>query len=60
MWQSEGEIGFSLKTKWNGVETHENKLLKKDFQNEHQQDDYKRFAKEIIESELPTNYLVNS
>lgn len=60
MWQSEGEIGLSLKTKWNAVETHENKLLKKDFRNEHQQDDYKRFAEEIIESELPANYLVNS
>lgn len=55
------ESGLSLETKLNAVETHENKLLKKDYQNEHQQDDYKRFREEIIKTgENSANYFVNS
>lgn len=55
------ESGLSLETKLNAVETHENKLLKEDYQNEHQQDDYKRFREEIIKTgENSANYFVNS
>lgn len=54
-----GKLGFLLKLSemlWKHMKI---SCLKKDYQNEHQQDD-KRFAEEIIETETSANYLVNS